>query len=198
MAVKGQVHTVESVLASLLFLGIVIAVIPQVVEEPDENRIDDRVRKSVEMLDKTGNLTDNMSHAALEDDLDPHIPPGWNFTVRVSEVVTVTRNAEAGENFFLDQEGNYTELQLWVKEASGLNVSFDGNTVVEDRQTRGYLDRSLSNSTGWLNFTGSGKAHFDFDTYRKDGNIVFKENLRSVDYMVYDNGTKQVQVKMWR
>lgn len=194
---KGFVYTLEAVIASALVLGVLLSVMPEFQQDADI-KVEKQAQKGLEVLDKTGNLTDNLSSAEIKSELDTYIPDSYNHTVSVTEVKTVSGNISSPYQQNMNGDGNYSELQLWIDSASGLNVSFAGETVVEDYSSSGYKQVSLSQTSGWLNFSGTGELEFEFDTYSSPATSIDAEDVFTTSYIVHKNGTKEVRVNIWQ
>ncbi len=194
---KGFVYTLEAVIASALFLGVALAVLPDDVDSQQPEVIQTTMHSTLEALDKTGRLRDNLTITELENDIDSYVPATYSFAVNKNVVKTDTYRLEDGESTYLSSNGDYSELQIWFQDASGLNITFNGTLIVDQRDGPGYVRRNVPGSEGWLNLTGNGEAVIDFDTYKQQGESVEDDDLTTVSYVVQKNGTKEIQVKLW-
>lgn len=193
---KGFVYTLEAIIAATLFLVMATVVIPEA-QPPPNREVQRNVHSALGSLDKSGDLRDNLSVSGIENNLSGFIPPGYNYSVKTTEIDTETRTFSSPDEFHFNKTGNHTELQLWLNTANDLNVTFNGEKIVENRSNAGYVEKSLSSSTGFLNFTGTGEGTFDFDTYTKKGSTPEKDNLKSVSYVVADKNLTEVKVFLW-
>lgn len=193
---KGFVYTLEAIIASSLFLLTVTTLVP---DAPAENTlaVKKTVHSGLESLDKSGDLRDDLSIAALETEIEPFIPAGYNHSVRLTRVGTETHRFNSPREFHFDKNGGNTELQLWLEQAENLNVTFRNETVIQDRDSPGYLRKTLPSSQGHLNFTGTGKGEFDFDVYSKKGGIPQSQDLKSVSYVVKSENLTEIRVFLW-
>lgn len=193
---KGFVYTLEAVIASALLLGVLLTVIPEFQQDADANP-QLHVRSGLKTLDKTGNLTDNLSSTEIENELQNYIPGSYNHSVDIVEVETASGSFSAPDQDYIDTDGGYSELQIWIDSASGLNLSFNGNNILEDYSSTGYEHVNVDSQDGWLNFTGSGKLRYRFDTYKSDTTALDQEQVSVTNYLVLENGTKEIQVRLW-
>ncbi len=191
---KGFVRTLEAIIASMIFLGLVVTVIPGTISQPeDRSTVKQSVHSSLEALDKSGELRDTLTVTAVENDLSPYIPLGYNYTVQITRTTNESRDASPGDSFHFNESG-YAEIQFWVEEAS-ITANYSGDEILSSAG-KGYYRRTVE-PAGWLNFSGSGKVRFDYDSYKTDGESVTKENLITVSYIIGDS-EKEVAVKLWK
>jgi len=194
---KGFVYTLEAILASALVLGVVLSVIPKF-QQDAKPQPEQQVRSGLKTLEKTGDLTDNLSSREIETEIEPYVPNGYNHSVSVLKVESVSDSVSAPYQRKIDTSGTYSELQLWVDSANDLNVSFDGKTVLEKYSGKNYNAFSVSSQTGWLNFTGSGELEYSFNTYSSDREDIDQDEVSVTNYIVLKNGAKEVQVRLWK
>lgn len=190
---KGFVYTLEAVIAATLFLGMVIVVIPDIQPDRPSRTLQDTVENALETIDKTSDL-DNMTREEIDTELDSFVPAGQNYSVRIAEVKTETRTVEAPEEFDFDKEGNHTEIQLWIDSADNLDATFAGEQVLDSYSSSGYELRTVSSTSGTLDFTGSSNLTFDFDVYSYSGSLPDQKNTKAVNYVT---GEREVQVFLW-
>lgn len=194
---KGFIYTLEAVIAATLFLTTVTMLIPQGADPADTRPVKETVRSAIESLDRSGDLRDDLTVAALEAELDPFVPTGYNHSVRVTEVETENRKLNSPQEFYFDKQGEGAELQLWLHEASNLEATFDGETVIQDRDSVGYVQEPLPGTEGYLNFTGTGKGSFDFDVYHQKGGLPESDSTRSLSYVVAEENLTEIKVFLW-
>ncbi|MFB6213615.1 MAG: hypothetical protein ABEJ07_03585 [Candidatus Nanohaloarchaea archaeon] len=193
---KGFVYTLEAIIASTFFLAVVTTVVPG--SEPANTRaVQETTRSALSSLDKTGALRDDMSPPVLRAELEPFVPPGYNHSVRITEVDTERRRFSSPQQFYFDKSGGYVEMQLWLENAQNLNVTFAGEKVIEDRDTAGYTGVALSGGEGFLNFTGTGSGEFEFDSYTRKGGVPSGENIKTVSYIVAGENLTEIKVFLW-
>lgn len=197
---KGFIYTLEAVIAATLFLGVTVAVIPEIQDRPARtDAAQTAVHSSLESLDRSGDLRDNLTREAIKADVDGFIPAGFNHSVGITKMETETRYVDSPpDEYFFNKSGDHAEVQLWIENANGLNVTFDGEKIVEEYSSSGYELRTVSGTKGFLNFTGTGELHFDFDVYETDEDSITDDGVRNVNYVVVEKGTRQIQVKIWR
>lgn len=189
---KGFVYTLEAIIASTLFLGMAIVVVPEL--QPEESRaVQDTVKSGLEVLDKTGEL-ENRTLAEIETSIDTYVPAGYNHSTRKTETETEEAEFSAPEEFYIDTSGNNSELQLWISSANDLNATFKGEKILESRSSSGYELLQVSGQNGFLNFTGTGEGSFEFDTYATVGAKPNKSELKSTSYIL---GETEVQIFLW-
>lgn len=193
---KGFIYTLEAIIGSALLLGVVLTVTPQFQQDAsmDPQR---QVHSGLEALYRTGNLTDNLSTAQIESDLEPYTPDAFNYSVNVVETETVSENISSPYQEYIDTSGDNSELQLWIDSSSGLNVSFNNESVLKDYSGSGYELASIQGTEGWLNFTGAGELEYRFSTYRSSSRDIDAESVSVTSYLVNKNGTKEIRVRMW-
>lgn len=194
---QGFIYTLEAVIASTLFLTTVTMLIPVNAPSGNTAAVQGTVQSALESLDKSGELRDDLSLSGLESEVDPFVPPGYSYTVRTTTAATESRTLNAPGEFYFDKSGGNAELQLWLEEASNLYVTFDGETIVQDRDSVGYVQETLPGTTGYLNFTGSAKGSFNFDTYSQKGQLPEKEDTRTVSYILAGENLTEIQVFLW-
>ncbi|MFB6166996.1 MAG: hypothetical protein ABEJ62_01910 [Candidatus Nanohaloarchaea archaeon] len=193
---KGFVYTLEAIIASTFFLATVTTVVPG--SEPANTRaVQETTRSALSSLDKTGALRDDMSPSALRAELEPFVPPGYNHSVRVTEVDSSRKTFSSPQQFYFDRAGSYHELQIWMENADNLNITFDGEEVVEDQDTAGYNSAGLSGGEGFLNFTGTGSGEFEFDSYTRKGGVPSGGNIKTVSYIVAGENLTEIKVFLW-
>lgn len=191
---KGFIRTLEAIVASLLFLGIITTVIPQTVSQPNDQKVvKQAVHSSLEALDKSGELGNPMTVNEVESDLKPYVPLPYNYSVQIRYVTNRSKKAVPGDSFHFNSSG-YTEIQFWIED-SGITADYRGKNLLTDAE-EGYYMKTVE-PEGWLNFSGSGRARFDFDSYKIDGKGVTKENLATVNYILGEK-EKEIQVKLWK
>lgn len=194
---KGFVHTLEAILASTLVLGVVLTVMPEFQQDANKQP-QEQVRSGLETLDNTGKLTNDLSPSEIESKIEPYVPAAYNHSVSIVEVESESGKVSSPEEHYIDTSGSYSELQLWIESSNGLNVSFDGEKILEDYSSDGYETVSVSSSSGWLNFTGSGGLEYRFDSYSSDTNDLDQSEVSVTNYILMENGTKEIQVRLWK
>lgn len=194
---RGFIYTLEAIIAATLFLTTVTVLMPEDAAQPDTETVQDSVYSTLVSLDRAGQLRDNLSTVELEQEIAPYIPAGYNHSVRVTELATDTKDFSSPSEHYFDRSGEHTEMQLWLEEADNLYITFQGEEVVTDRDSRGYLQIPLNGSQGWLNFTGSGTGEFDFDVYSKRGDLPDRETALAVSYIVAEENLTEIKVFLW-
>lgn len=194
---KGFVYTLEAILASTLVLGVVLTVIPGFQQDVN-TQPQGQVRSGLETLESTGDLTDNMSSEEIENEIDPYVPNSFNHSVAIVTVDSRSSSVSSPDEDYINTTGSYSEIQFWIESSSGLDVSFDNETVLEDYSGNGYKTVPVSNPEGWLNFTGTGELEYKFDSYSSDIEEIDEDQVSVVNYIVMANGTREVQVRLWK
>ena len=194
---KGFIYTLEATMASLMILGVAVTVLPDFQQQFDFNP-ERQTLSGLQTLEKTGDLTDSFSTSDIESDLEPYVPITYNYSVDIIEVERVERNISSPYQKYFSGNGSNSELQLWIDSASDLDVTFDGEKVVEDHSSSGYKQVSLTGTEGWLNFTGSAELEFSFDTYNSSKTSIDAEHVSATGYIVLQNGTKEIRVRLWK
>ncbi len=195
---KGFVYTLEAVIAATLFMTIILVVLPGIQDQSLDRGLQESVHASMESLDMAGELEAGMSASEIEAELDPYIPPGISYSVKLSELDTETRRFNAPEEFSFSEEGDRAELKLWIDYADDLTVTFQDETIVENHDSPDYIQGELSGADGDLSFTGDGEGRFDFDVYTSSGETPDTENLRSVNYIISGEKITEIQVFLWQ
>ncbi len=190
---KGFVYTLEAVIAATLFIGIVLVVIPGIQNDRPPRTVQATIHTGLGSLDKTYGL-ENRTPTEIENALGEFVPPGYDHSVRLAKTNTETRKVTAPATYSLDKSGDHFEVQLWIQSASNLDVKFNGEKLLENYSTSGYQAFEVSTGTGELNFTGTGKAVFDFDAYSYTSGIPDRKNVISVNYLT---GETEVQTFLW-
>lgn len=193
---KGFVHTLEAIIASTLVLGIVLTVIPEFQQEAN-TKPQEQVYSGLKALDNTGELTDNISAAEIESEIDPYVPQAYNHSVSIVKVNSVSDSISPPYQRYIDTTGNRSELQLWIKSANGLNISFNDKTLLEDYSEDGYKTAPVSSSKGWLNVTGSGELEYFFNSYVSYTSEIDQKHISVINYIVIKNGAKEIKVRIW-
>ena len=194
---KGFVYTLEAILASALILGVVLTLIPNFQEEPN-TQPQQQVRSGLETLDDNGELSENLAVEEIEDEIRSYVPSGYNYSVSLVETKSVSGSLSDLPKFIEGEQG-YSEIQFWINSSNNLNVSFDNETLLEDYSGSGYETFSVSASEGWLNSSsGSGELEYSFDSYISDSADLDQDEVSVVNYIVLENGTKEVQVRIWQ
>lgn len=194
---KGFIYTLEAVIASTLFLTTVTMLIPANAPSGNTAAVQDTVQSALRSLDKSGELRDDLSVSGLESDIESFVPPGYSYRVQRTDVETESHYLSAPDEFYFDKSGGNAELQLWLEEASNLQVTFDGETVIQDRDSVGYVQETLPGTTGYLNFTGSAVGRFDFDSYSREGQLPEKGDTRTVSYILAGKNLTEIKVFLW-
>jgi hypothetical protein len=194
---RGFIYTMEAVIASTLYLTTVTMLIPANAPSGNTGAVQDTVQSALESLDKSGELRDDLSVSGLESDIDSFVPPGYSYTVQTTTVDTESRGLSAPDEFYFDKSGGNAELQLWLEQSSNLYVTFDGETIIQDRDSVGYVQKTLPGTTGYLNFTGTAEGTFDFDAYSQNGQLPEKGDTRTVSYVLGDENLTEIKVFLW-
>lgn len=194
---KGFVYTLEAVIASLMILGVAVTVLPGFQEEEPDTNPEEQVYSGLQTLDRSGNLT-GKSVLEVEMMIEPYVPEGYNYSVQFVEVERSENNISVPHQQYISKEGNYSELQLWIDSASDLGVTFDGTEVVEGYSGSGYKQISLTESEGWLNFTGSANVEYSFDIYQSTEDSAAAEDISVAQYIVVEDGFREIRVKVWK
>lgn len=194
---KGFVYTLEAIIASTLILGVVLAVIPEFQQEAN-TRPQEKAYSGLEALDKTGELEDNLSADEIESKIGPYIPDAYNHSVSIVEVNSSSGSISAPTEHYINMNGSYSEIQLWVESANRLNISFNDKNILEDYSGSGYQTVSVSGSEGWLNFTGSGELDYRFDSYSSNTEQIDQDRVSVTSYILLENGIKEIQVRLWK
>jgi len=134
---KGFVQTLEAVLASTLVLGVVLNVVPEFQQESN-TQPRQQVLSGLETLDKTGKLNNNLVAANIESEIKPYVPKGYNYSANIVEVESASGRISGSEERYIDTDGNYSEIQLWIDSSSSLNISFNGDTILQNYSEQGY------------------------------------------------------------
>lgn len=193
---KGVVHTLEAVLASTLVLGVVLNVIPEF--QPDRStEPQQQVRSGLESLEKTGKLTDNLTTGEVESEIESYIPYGYNYSVSIVETQRISDSISGTEETYIETQGNYSEILLWVESSNSIDATFNGETVLQGYTGEGFETVPVSSSEGWLNFSGTADLDYNFVTYSSKRKDIDQNQVSVVNYITEDNGTKEVQVRLW-
>ena len=195
---KGFVYTLEAILASLMVLGVAVSVLPgfQNTEESVGNP-EQQVYSGLQTLDRSGNLS-GKSVSEVETLIEPYIPESYEYSVQFVEVNRLENDVSAPYETYISEEGNYSEIQLWIDSASDLGISFNETDVLEDYSGSGYEEISLTEPEGWLNFTGTGDIEYSLNIYQTTEDNVDEEDVSIAQYVVTENGFKEIRVKLWR
>ncbi|MDY6768573.1 MAG: hypothetical protein SVW02_00485 [Candidatus Nanohaloarchaea archaeon] len=163
---SGIVHTLESLVAAILFLFLVV-VIAQQVSSAGEGGPDLglRTRNVVEAMDTAGRLrppVSNRSLGILKDRVDTHLS-GINVEVSVMEVNatadTATFSGTHTRTFTVNQSNvENEELRLWFEQAAAPNVSVNGNYLLN---TTGTVDTHETLDIGAETGGGSNEMQID-------------------------------------
>jgi len=190
---KGFVHTLEAVIASSMILIMVAVVLPQATQN-DDFELDSAI-DGLEDLEERGELV--LDPAILKVQAEPYIPETYNHSVTVRNMETNYTSMSAPEEIYFNSSGN-TELQIWVRSANNLNVSFRETQIVENRNREGYIEQRLGSSEGWLNTTGSGNLEISFNTFTESGSIPERDNIYTQNLLVYKNTSSEIKVAAYR
>jgi len=196
---KGFVYTLEAIISSALVLGVVLTVLPGFSQQTDLDP-KQKVSSGLKTLDTTGKLTDNISATEIESEIEPYVPSSYNHSVAIIKMDTEYRNISSPyEEKFQNKEGG-SDLQIWINSADGLNISFDGKTILENQSSTGYKQFSLSENNGWLNFTGDSNLEFQLNSYSNTNpnQDIKAERIYIASYTVTEDGMKEIQVRLWK
>lgn len=193
---KGFVYTLEAVLASLMILGVAVTVLPGFQDEESDTNPEEQVYSGLQTLDRSGNLT-GKSVSEVETMIEPYVPESYTYSVHFVEVERLEDNISVPHQKYISEEGSYSELQLWINSASNLGITFDGTQVLEGYSGSGYEKISLKEPEGWLNFTGSANIEYSFDIYQSTEDNIDTDEVSVAQYVIVENGFKEIRVKVW-
>jgi hypothetical protein len=199
---KGFIYTLEAVIASMIFLGTIVTVVPELQQETTTVSIGDRMQSGLETLDRTGKLEDNLSVAELENDIRPYVPQGYEYEVLVREYGTETvstsfTDAAPYTGNFINMTG-YTEIQFWIESSNGMNAYWDGREIISNHDGKEYLLRQVDNN-GTLKMNGTGSVIFSFNNATSRGNQPGEQNrIETVNYLIGGETPRQVSVLLWQ
>ena len=203
MVRKGFINTLESVIASSLILGIVLALIgtPAV----SESGLDptDSIYNGLENLDSQDELEN--SPEDLELLLDGHVPSGFDFIVEVTEIErTYEEDLEInGENTYtasIDDGEEYSELKLWIDSNNGLDINID-DTFVETVEDTNYTEIPLDSAEGELEIEGEAELDLAVENHVTDssGEVGESSQTNTVTYTTpYQETLANIRVVAWR
>lgn len=192
---KGFVYTLEAIIASSLVLGMITVVAPEVVNQQEVDIGD--IESGVVSLDKRGGLRDSLDTSDIASDLEIYAPSGYNLTVLVLKSSTVEGSLSAPDQTYLNQNSDYHEIHLWIESASNMNVTFDGESIVSGVDGDYYTVTDVD-GTGYLNATGSGDVYYSLESFSRDGTLGDYGDVYSTNYLIWENGSKEVQVRVWQ
>lgn len=189
---KGFMHTLEAVFASTLMIGLVFTV------SPTENSITnpEAVGTALKVADMEGKLRDNLTPANISEDLKDYVPEQYSYTVRVVSSNTTYYILEDSDSVYIDKSGDFHELRLKPENPSNLEITYGSQTLVTD------LDQEQTSSVivpgeGWLNTSGTGRVEASMDSYSTEGNFSNQQNTFKANYIIWENGAKEIQVEAW-
>ncbi|MFB6265933.1 MAG: hypothetical protein ABEI07_02505, partial [Candidatus Nanohaloarchaea archaeon] len=216
---KGVIHTVEAVLAAILFLFFLLAVMPRMTSQPEpQENVDRRVMKTLRTMDLNNSLRGPLTErniSEVKDRISSHIDA---MSVEISALFLnsttghATFSSSLSRQFQVDRGlAERVELRIWFEDAESPNVSVNGNTV--DRFT-GTVDSyhsyevlnytSDGSNTFRINVSGSSEAGYTIGVYERNrtGQPPEEVEVFSTSYMVSGNGTSYVPVEVsvlsWR
>ncbi|MFB6215534.1 MAG: hypothetical protein ABEJ72_00975, partial [Candidatus Aenigmatarchaeota archaeon] len=155
------------------------------------------INDGLKSLDKRNELRENLSPAGVKEDLEPYIPREYTADIRIVKETDTSGNISAPGEVYLDQTGDYSELLLWVESASNMGITFDGQSIVSDIDSARYM-RQRVDGTGYLNATGSGTVYYRLVSYRSEGTLEEKPEVYAANYILSENGSKEIQVRVWQ
>lgn len=192
---KGFVYTLESVVASTIILSMVVIVLPEVGPQPDPEL--SIVDSGLQTLEKTGELDRELSPLLVEDKIEPYTPNGFNTSAVIYTSKSNYSLVNAPESVYLNTDGNYSDLQLWIESANDLNVSFNDTMIWQNLEGQGYRETTLPSAEGWLNFSGNGKADYSINSYSIYGKTPDEKEVRSKNMLTFYKKNREVQIKLW-
>lgn len=200
MAMKGFVRTLEAVIASVIFITFISTAVTMI-ETGDMG--DDVARNSVQTTLNSythgGEVRGNLTPENIENILEPHKPSGFQSHVRVGQTEKTRDTGVADEEILIDKEGSSGEILFWIKEANSLTITFNDEVLIEDTEMTGYYETHVGSTSGYLNFTGSGSADFEFHSTQWSGNTTLPDTDVSVaNRLVAGQGFNEVQVSLWQ
>lgn len=189
---KGFMHTLEAVFASTLMIGLVFTV------SPTENSISnpEAIGNALKVADMEGTLRDNLTPENISSDIKDYVPEQYNYTVRIVSSNTTYYALEDSDSTYINKTGDFHELRLKIENPSNLEVNYGGQTLVND------LDKEKSSQVivpgkGWLNTSGTGRVEAGIDSYNTQGSFSNRQNTFKANYIIWQNGAKEIQVEAW-
>lgn len=153
---RGVIHTLESLLAAILFLFLVVSISQRVAPQQDVGPdIALRTRNVVETLDTGGQLRQpvtNQSLGILENRVENRLPGlnvGVAATILNATAGTATFTDETSATFTVNASAVRSEtLRLWFDDAVAPNVTVNGDAVTNNTGTvDGYETVGIADET---------------------------------------------------
>jgi len=175
---QGFVSTLESVIASALFLIVIISILPAFVSTPDPGRtVQSVLSRTLETMQRTGQMQGfvaDRNTSGLAATVADHIE-GWNVGSSMLATNMTEGRAEAGDTTVQisinESLMERARLLLWVGRNTEAEVDLDGTSVV-NVSTPGVAAVDLtddvddSSSSVTLSVTGSA-VPYRFETYNR-------------------------------
>ncbi len=203
MVRKGFINTLESVIASSLILGIVLALIgtPAV----SESGLDptDSIYNGLESLDNQNDLDNNPEELELL--LESHVPSGFDFIVEITEIERTYEedleiNDENPYTTTIEDGEQYSELKLWINSNNGLDINLDDN-FIETVDNTNYTEISLESAEGELELQGEAELDLAVENHvtESSGEVGESSQTNTVTYTTpYRDTLANIRVVAWR
>ncbi|MDY6769457.1 MAG: hypothetical protein SVU88_00625 [Candidatus Nanohaloarchaea archaeon] len=215
---SGIMHTVEAILAAILFMFFIITVTPAPAPDTADGEVDRRVRNTLEVLDLNNSLrrpATNRSLGIVKNRVDRQI------TARSTAVSGLFLNTTSGRATFSDRHDDLfpvnastverAVLRVWYEDAASPNVTVNGNTVAAltgtvDRYGQYDILDLTEDRTNTLNITvaATSTVGYSVDVYEREqeGSAPSDTDVLTTSYVISgDNGTftpVEVSVLSWR
>lgn len=190
---KGFVYTLESVIASVIVVSMILVVVPDITSDPEIDL--EPVRTGIESQDQRDMLGSNPGN--ISESVEEFIPGDYNFSIRTTELSRTSY--QVGGNRQIQLNSGYKRALVWIDDSDELEISFRGNEVLDTDET-GYREINLGTQPGYLNFSGNS---IDLDTeihrYKQNGSSLSGETVYSLNYLQIKNGDpREIQVSISR
>ncbi|MFB6199783.1 MAG: hypothetical protein ABEJ83_02805 [Candidatus Nanohaloarchaea archaeon] len=195
MAVKGFVYTLEAVIASAMILSMVLIVLPE--SKPEKSFDRTQLRSTLDSLEEKGDLNGNLSETEVEKMIAPYIPPDRNFTVSILNVSQKNGMLADTDSEYLQLNGSYSKLHLWIENASNMNISFRNGRLASKTDGDRYIEQYIGSTDGWLNTTGTGSVEYTLTSYRSQNLATRTSETTVINKIIVKNGLREVRVILY-
>ncbi|MBC5792491.1 MAG: hypothetical protein H8Z69_00465 [Nanohaloarchaea archaeon] len=153
------------------------------------------VVEKLETLQERGRL--DLKPQKIEKDVEEVLPANFNASVSIIHMNSSYYELDSPDQIHLDSSDN-SDIQIWIKNAENLNLSFNGQKILENISRTGYYSKNPEPTHGWLNLTGNGEVSLSFNRYWTEGSIPSRENVYTVNFPYFENSSREIRVASYR
>ena len=105
-------------------------------------------------------------------------------------------NDSSDRSIEFEKEGDSVKSQIFVDSSNGLNISYGPGLIAENITESRYIFQQTEND-GTLKFYGDANLTVDITNKTIKGDPADQDDVKNVNYPIYQNGSKEVTVSTW-